>query len=78
MIKNDPFFLVQILRGVRGAGPPRRNGGGGLMQKSFLARNPSVLIFIGCLAAFTLVEESLDHCNEMGEADHCATPWDFC
>ncbi|WP_095589291.1 urea ABC transporter permease subunit UrtC [Actibacterium ureilyticum] len=24
------------------------------MQKSFLARNPSVLIFIGCLAAFTL------------------------
>lgn len=34
--------------------------------------------FVEGLAAFTLVEEALDHCDEMGEEDHCPTPWDFC
>lgn len=34
--------------------------------------------FVEGLAAFTLVEEALDHCDEMGEDDHCPTPWDYC
>lgn len=32
----------------------------------------------GQLATFRLVEDSLDDCTEMGEEDHCATPWDYC
>jgi hypothetical protein len=34
--------------------------------------------FVGGLAAFTMVEDALDHCAEMGEDDHCPTPWDYC
>lgn len=34
--------------------------------------------FVGGLAAFTMVEEALDHCAEMGDDDHCPTPWDYC
>ncbi len=29
-------------------------------------------------AVLTLYDHSLLSCDEMGEDDHCATPWDFC
>ena len=29
-------------------------------------------------AVLTLFDHSLLSCDEMGEDDHCATPWDFC
>lgn len=32
----------------------------------------------GDLATFKLVEDTLDDCTEMGEPDHCETPWDYC
>jgi hypothetical protein len=32
----------------------------------------------GALATFRLVEDSLRHCAEMGDDDHCKTPWDYC
>lgn len=32
----------------------------------------------GSFANFSLVEDTLDHCAEMPEPDHCATPWDYC
>lgn len=32
----------------------------------------------GEMATFRLVEDSLEDCTEMGEEDHCATPWDYC
>lgn len=32
----------------------------------------------GELSTFRLVDDALLDCTEMGEKDHCATPWDFC
>ncbi len=32
----------------------------------------------GELSTFLLVDDALDDCTEMGEKDHCATPWDYC
>lgn len=32
----------------------------------------------GEYATFRLVEDSLLDCTEMGEKDHCKTPWDYC
>lgn len=32
----------------------------------------------GALATFRLVDDSLNHCGELGDDDHCSTPWDFC
>ncbi|MFT4540444.1 MAG: hypothetical protein ACI835_002895 [Planctomycetota bacterium] len=29
-------------------------------------------------AALMLYDHALDSCDEMGEDDHCPTPWDFC
>ncbi len=29
-------------------------------------------------AVLTLIDHSLLSCDEMGEEDHCPTPWDFC
>lgn len=29
-------------------------------------------------ATFVLADESLVFCDEMGDADHCPTPWDAC
>jgi hypothetical protein len=34
--------------------------------------------FIGDIAAFTIVDRKLKACSEMGDDDHCDTPWDFC
>ncbi len=28
--------------------------------------------------AFVIVDLEVPHCGEMGEDDHCATPWDYC
>lgn len=32
----------------------------------------------GELSTFRLVDDALEDCTEMGEEDHCATPWDYC
>ena len=32
----------------------------------------------GELSTFLLVDDALDDCTEMGEEDHCPTPWDYC
>lgn len=29
-------------------------------------------------ASLTLFDASLEDCTEVGEEDHCATPWDYC
>lgn len=30
------------------------------------------------LAAFTLIDTTLKSCLDMGDDDHCPTPWDYC
>lgn len=32
----------------------------------------------GELSTFSLVDDALDDCTEMGEKDHCKEPWDYC
>ena len=32
----------------------------------------------GELSTFLLVDDALLDCTEMGEDDHCQTPWDYC
>lgn len=34
--------------------------------------------FVAGRAVFTIVDPSLKSCADMGDADHCATPWDYC
>jgi hypothetical protein len=34
--------------------------------------------FVASRALFTIVDPALKPCSEMGEEDHCATPWDYC
>lgn len=34
--------------------------------------------FTDGFAAFVLADHALTNCAEMGDDDHCATPWDFC
>lgn len=34
--------------------------------------------FVASRAIFTIVDPALKPCSEMGEPDHCATPWDYC
>lgn len=34
--------------------------------------------FVDGYAAFSLADHALTNCAEMGDDDHCATPWDFC
>ncbi len=50
------IFCSQVSRGVRGAGPPAPppEPGAPMTRTSFVQRHPSVLIFLGLLALFTL------------------------
>ncbi|HMN42604.1 MAG TPA: hypothetical protein PKE29_17320 [Phycisphaerales bacterium] len=34
--------------------------------------------FIEGRALFTIVDLHVPHCGQMGEKDHCKTPWDYC
>ncbi|MBL9140561.1 MAG: hypothetical protein JNK53_01730 [Phycisphaerae bacterium] len=34
--------------------------------------------FVASQAMFTLVDAKIPSCADMGEPDHCATPWDYC
>lgn len=34
--------------------------------------------FVDGRAVFTIVDPALKSCSDMGDADHCATPWDYC
>lgn len=34
--------------------------------------------FVGGKSAFTVVDGSVRSCLEMGDEDHCDTPWDYC
>lgn len=29
-------------------------------------------------AVFTIIDMELPHCGQMGDEDHCPTPWDYC
>jgi hypothetical protein len=34
--------------------------------------------FVDGRAVFTIVDPALKACSDMGDADHCETPWDYC
>lgn len=50
----------------------------GLKDGAAVVVRGEVQDFVGGLASFVLADHALKNCTELGEDDHCKTPWDFC
>lgn len=70
----DTFFLASAPAGATTPLALRASA----LPSTPIAVTGRAMDFVDTRSAFRLIDASLKSCADMGGADHCETPWDYC